>query len=166
MGSVKLDTVCGTNATARNAFEKSGTVESNITGGFENYACFQADRTRLIDLGFRAWLAEAYHVGEQRHLQRRPARFCPMPLYETHLPVASTETSAEFYQEILGLEFAYRDAGRDIVFLWVGTDRRSMLGLWGPMAVYGKFPHRCHLAIAFSLPELLEPARGSIAWVS
>ena len=109
-----------------------------------------------IDIEFRAWLVEDYDVGEQRHLQRRPARICPMHLYETHLPVASTQTSSKFYQEILGLEFAYRDVGRDIVFLWVGTERRSMLGLWGPTTVYGKFPHRCHLAIALSLPELLE----------
>ena len=79
-----------------------------------------------------------------------------MHLYETHLPVANTENSAQFYAEVVGLEFAYRDPGRDIVFLWVGTDRRSMLGLWGPTTLYGKDPHRCHFAIALSLPELLE----------
>jgi len=78
-----------------------------------------------------------------------------MHLYETHLPVADTERSQKFYIEIVGLVFAYRDPGRDIVFLWVGTDRRSMLGLWGPGTAYGRDPHRCHLAFALSLPELL-----------
>ncbi len=82
-----------------------------------------------------------------------------MHLYETHLPVASTEKSAKFYLEIVGLEFAYRDPGRDIVFLWIGPDRRSMLGLWGPTTLYGKEPHRCHLAVALSLPELLESSK-------
>jgi lactoylglutathione lyase len=78
-----------------------------------------------------------------------------MHLYETHLPVANTGNSAQFYLEFVGLAFAYRDPGRDIVFLWVGTDRRSMLGLWGPTTLYGEDPHRCHFAIALSLPELL-----------
>ena len=78
-----------------------------------------------------------------------------MHLYETHLPVASTKTSARFYQEIVGLEFGYRDPGRDIVFLFIGTGKASMLGLWGPTTTYGRDPHRCHFAIAISLPELL-----------
>ena len=78
-----------------------------------------------------------------------------MHLYETHLPVASTETSAKFYVEIVGLEFAYRDPGRDIVFLFIGTGKRSMLGLWGPTTTRGSDPHPCHFAIAISLPELL-----------
>ena len=79
-----------------------------------------------------------------------------MHLYETHLPVANTEKSAQFYQEVVRLEFAYRDPGRDIVFLWIGTERRSMLGLWGPTTLRGKDPHPCHFAIALSLPELIE----------
>jgi len=57
------------------------------------------------------------------------------------------------------LEFAYRDPARDIVFLWIGTDRRSMLGLWGPTTTYGSNPHTCHFAIALPLPDLL--AAGS-----
>jgi lactoylglutathione lyase len=77
-----------------------------------------------------------------------------MHLYETHLAVASTERSAKFYIDQVGLEFAYRDPGRDIVFLWVGPERRSMLGLWGPTTLYGKDPHPAHFALAVSLPEL------------
>ena len=78
-----------------------------------------------------------------------------MHLYETHVPVANTETSAKFYVEVVGLEFAYRDPGRDIAFLWIGNGRRSMLGLWGPTTTYGRQPHQCHFAIAVSLPDLL-----------
>jgi len=78
-----------------------------------------------------------------------------MYLYETHLPVQCTEASQKFYLEVVGLAFAYRDPRRDIVFLWIGDNKRSMLGLWGPGTSYGKRPHQCHLAIAVSLPELL-----------
>jgi lactoylglutathione lyase len=77
-----------------------------------------------------------------------------MYLYETHLPVQSTEASQRFYLDVVGLEFAYRDPTRDIVFVWIGAAKRSMLGLWGPDSSYGQ-PHKCHLAIAMSLPELL-----------
>jgi catechol 2,3-dioxygenase-like lactoylglutathione lyase family enzyme len=54
-----------------------------------------------------------------------------MHLYETHLPVADTEAARRFYVEIVGLHFAHRDLTRDIVFLWAGADRKSMLSLWG-----------------------------------
>lgn len=78
-----------------------------------------------------------------------------MHLYETHLPVTSVDLSLKFYTEIVGLPFAYRDPERDIVFLWIGSDRRSMLGLWGPSTTFGKDLHRCHFAMAVALPELL-----------
>jgi len=70
-----------------------------------------------------------------------------MHLYETHVPVTSTETSAKFYVDIVGLEFAYRDPGRDVVFLWIGTGRAT--------TTRGSHPHPCHFAIALSLPDLL-----------
>jgi lactoylglutathione lyase len=78
-----------------------------------------------------------------------------MHLYETHLPVANTEASKAFYIDVVGLDFAYRDPSRDIVFLWAGKDRRSMLGLWGPGTIYGAHIHKTHLAFAVELPELL-----------
>jgi lactoylglutathione lyase len=78
-----------------------------------------------------------------------------MHLYETHLPVADTENSKAFYVDVVGLEFAYRDPGRDIVFLFIGEGKQSMLGLWGPTTTYGGDPHRCHFAIAIPLAELL-----------
>jgi lactoylglutathione lyase len=82
-----------------------------------------------------------------------------MHLYETHLPVAHTEQATKFYLDVVRLTFAYRDPSRDVVFLWVGADRRSMLGLWGPTTLYGKDSHPCHFAIALLLPELLETGK-------
>src|SRR5205807_6848937 len=67
-----------------------------------------------------------------------------MHLYETHVPVTNTEDSKGFYVSVVGLEFAHRDLTRDIIFLWAGSGRRSMLGLWGPSTAYGRDPHKCH----------------------
>ncbi|KAA0126200.1 VOC family protein [Chryseobacterium sp. SN22] len=51
-------------------------------------------------------------------------------LYETHLQVSNLEKAVRFYTEVLGLEFAHRDETRPIVFLWIGRNKTSMLGLW------------------------------------
>src|SRR5437879_3041183 len=86
-----------------------------------------------------------------------------MYLYETHLPVQSTESSRRFYVDVVRLEFAYRDPTRDAVFLWIGSNRRSMLGLWGPSTPRGSDFHKCHFAIAVSLPELLASGKRLVA---
>lgn len=78
-----------------------------------------------------------------------------MNLYEAHLPVADTDAARRFYVEIVGLRFAHRDLTRDIVFLWAGADRQSMLGLWGPSTTLGREFHKCHIAFAVSLRQLL-----------
>jgi lactoylglutathione lyase len=78
-----------------------------------------------------------------------------MYLYEAHLPVSDTEAARRFYVEIVGLQFAHRDLTRDVVFLWAGADRRSMLGLWGPSTTLGSEFHKCHIAFNVSLDELL-----------
>jgi len=78
-----------------------------------------------------------------------------MHLYEAHLPVSDTEGAQRFYIEIVGLRFAHRDLTRDIVFLWAGANRRSMLGLWGPGTTLGGEFHKCHIAFDVSLAELL-----------
>ena len=82
-----------------------------------------------------------------------------MYLYETHLPVKSTDASRQFYVDIVGLEFAHRDRTRDAVFLWIGGNRRSMLGLWGPGTARGGNFYPGHFAIAVSLPDLLAHGR-------
>ena len=50
-----------------------------------------------------------------------------MHLYETHLPVADTEIAKDFYSEIVGLPFAYRDLTRDIVFLWAASKEQGQI---------------------------------------
>lgn len=77
-----------------------------------------------------------------------------MHLYETHLPVADTKLAQEFYTEIVGLPFAYRDPTRDIVFLWADAKEKAMIGLWGPNTAYGNSETKHHLAFAVSLDEL------------
>ena len=79
-----------------------------------------------------------------------------MHLYETHLPVTDTEASQVFYTRVVGLKFAYRDPTRDIVFLWAGEHRRSMVGLWGPSTTYGRDFHASHIAFGVSLSDLLK----------
>src|SRR5205814_9613348 len=80
-----------------------------------------------------------------------------MHLYETHLAVKDTEISSRFYVDVVGLEYAHRDLTRDVVFLWIGSKKRSMLGLWGPTTPWGQ-SHRCHFAVALALSDLLAAA--------
>ena len=82
-----------------------------------------------------------------------------MHLYETHLPVKDTEVSSGFYVDVVGLDYAHRDLTRDVVFLWIGSKKRSMLGLWGPTTPWGQ-SHRCHFAVALALSDLLAPAHA------
>ena len=81
-----------------------------------------------------------------------------MHLYETHLPVADTEIAKDFYTEVVGLPFAYRDPTRDIVFLWAVSKEQGMIGLWGPTTAYARengIPRKCHVAFAVSFDQLL-----------
>jgi len=78
-----------------------------------------------------------------------------MRLFETHIPVADTKIAESFYKAIVGLSFAYRDPKRDVAFLWIGANRSSMLGLWGPSTTRGSNFYKCHFAIELSLSELL-----------
>jgi lactoylglutathione lyase len=81
-----------------------------------------------------------------------------MHLYETHLPVANTEIAKDFYTEIVGLPLAYRDPGRDIVFLWADSTEKGMIGLWGPNTAYGRengIARKCHVAFALSFDQLV-----------
>ena len=79
-----------------------------------------------------------------------------MHLYETHLSVTDTEASQVFYTRVVGLKFAYRDPTRDIIFLWAGEQRQSMVGLWGPSTTYGRDFQPSHIAFAVSLSDLLK----------
>ena len=79
-----------------------------------------------------------------------------MHLYEAHLPVANTELSKQFYTTVVGLEFAHHDSTRDVVFVWAGADRRSMIGLWGPTTSLGRDFRKGHIAFAVPLAELVQ----------
>ena len=70
--------------------------------------------------------------------------------------MTDTEASQVFYTRVVGLKFAYRDPTRDIVFLWAGEHRQSMVGLWGPSTTYGRDFRASHIAFAVSLSELLK----------
>ncbi len=81
-----------------------------------------------------------------------------MHLYEAHLPVANTEIAKDFYTDVVGLLFAYRDPTRDIVFLWAASKEQGMIGLWGPNTAYGRddgIARKCHVAFALSFDQLL-----------
>ena len=81
-----------------------------------------------------------------------------MHLYETHLPVANTEIAKDFYTDVVGLLFAYRDPTRDIVFLWAASKEQGMIGLWGPTTAYGRddgIARKCHVAFVVSFDQLL-----------
>ncbi|RFS26375.1 VOC family protein [Chitinophaga silvatica] len=51
-------------------------------------------------------------------------------LYETHIQVSNLEKAVQFYTEVLGLELAHYDDNRPIAFLWIGENKKAMLGLW------------------------------------
>lgn len=51
-------------------------------------------------------------------------------LYETHIQVSDLKKSVEFYTRVLGLKLAHYDKNRPIAFLWIGEDKKAMLGLW------------------------------------
>jgi lactoylglutathione lyase len=85
-----------------------------------------------------------------------------MRLYETHLPVANTEIARDFYTDVVGLPFAYRDPTRDIIFLWAGSKEEGMIGLWGPSTAYGRengIALKCHVAFAVSFDQLLSATK-------
>src|SRR5438045_8656609 len=81
------------------------------------------------------------------------------------LPVKDTEVSSRFYIDVVGLEYAYRDLTRDVVFLWIGSNKRSMLGLWGPTTPWSQ-SRRCHFAVAVALSDLLAAGSYLGAFVS
>ena len=81
-----------------------------------------------------------------------------MHLYETHLPVANTEIAKDFYTEIVGLRFAYRDPASRHRFLWADSRKRNDRlmgtehGLWQRKR---NVREKCHVAFAVSFDQLL-----------
>lgn len=51
-------------------------------------------------------------------------------IYETHLHVRNLEKAINFYQNKLGLSLAKKLLKRRVAFIWVGENKKQMLGLW------------------------------------
>jgi|SoiMethySBSTD1v2_1073268.scaffolds.fasta_scaffold25593_4 Predicted ring-cleavage extradiol dioxygenase len=51
-------------------------------------------------------------------------------LFEVHLTVRDLDDAIRFYRDIVGLTLAHVTKGRQSAFLWIGTARHAMLGLW------------------------------------
>lgn len=75
-------------------------------------------------------------------------------LFEAHLLVADVEASARFYQEVVGLQVAYRMPDRAAALLWAGADETSMIGLWS--AGSAPIGMQLHLAFRVSLRDVLD----------
>ena len=63
------------------------------------------------------------------------------------------ERSITFYRDIVGLEFAYRLAEREVAFFWIGGHGHSMLGLWSGSPTPNAM--RLHVAFALDLDAVL-----------
>lgn len=78
-------------------------------------------------------------------------------LFEVHLTVRDLDVAIGFYGDIVGLTLAHVTRGREAAFLWIGSGRNAMLGLWAA----GAAPQTVTLHTAFrvSLPDVLEAPR-------
>jgi catechol-2,3-dioxygenase len=75
-------------------------------------------------------------------------------LYETHIQVNNLENAVKFYTEVLGLQFAHYDETRPIAFLWIGENKKAMLGLWEQSGSI----HKRHFAFSCSKDFILKDA--------
>ncbi len=83
-------------------------------------------------------------------------------LFEVHLTVRDLDVSIGFYQDILGLTLAHVIRRRQAAFLWIGSSRKAMLGLWAagpaPQAVTLHTAFRVNPAEVLAAPDLLRHA--------
>ncbi|MDR6513764.1 VOC family protein [Chryseobacterium camelliae] len=75
-------------------------------------------------------------------------------LYETHIQVSNLGNAVQFYTQILGLELAHYDETRPIAFLWIGVNKKAMLGLWEQQGNL----HKRHFAFSCSKDFILKDA--------
>jgi lactoylglutathione lyase len=69
----------------------------------------------------------------------------PGGLFETHLTVRNLDVAIGFYRDVVGLTVAHLGRDHQAAFLWIGSDRQSMLGLWAA----GSAPQSVTLHTAF-----------------
>ena len=80
-------------------------------------------------------------------------------LFEVHLTVRDLDAAIGFYRDIVGLTLAHLTRGREAAFLWIGSGRNAMLGLWAagaaPQAVTLHTAFRVSVADVLAAPRLL-----------
>lgn len=83
-------------------------------------------------------------------------------LFEVHLTVRNLDEAIRFYRDIVGLTLAHVASGRRAAFLWIGSDRKAMLGLWAagsaPQAVTLHTAFRVSWADVLAAPDFLRKA--------
>ena len=57
-------------------------------------------------------------------------------LFEVHLTVRDLDVALGFYCDIVGLTVGYVTRSRQAAFLWGGSARTAMLGLWAAGAAH------------------------------
>jgi lactoylglutathione lyase len=83
-------------------------------------------------------------------------------LFEVHLTVRSLDTAMDFYRDIVGLSVAHVAMERRAAFLWIGSARNGMLGLWevgsGPQSLTLHTAFRVSVPDVFAAPAVLRRA--------
>ena len=83
-------------------------------------------------------------------------------LFEVHLTVRHLDVAIAFYCDIVGLTVAHVTTERKAAFLWIGPERKAMLGLWAagsaPQAVTLHTAFRVNSADVLAAPTLLRNA--------
>jgi lactoylglutathione lyase len=83
-------------------------------------------------------------------------------LFEAHLTVRDLDVAIVFYRDVIGLTLAHVTREREAAFLWIGSGRNTMLGLWAagaaPQSVTLHTAFLVSLADVLAAPEFLRTA--------
>jgi lactoylglutathione lyase len=83
-------------------------------------------------------------------------------LFEVHLTVRDLGVAIGFYRDIVGLSLAHVTEAREAAFLWIGSGRDAMLGLWAagtaPQTVTMHTAFRVTRADVLAAPSFLRNA--------
>ena len=86
----------------------------------------------------------------------------PSDLFEVHLTVRNLDVAIGFYRDFVGFTLAHVTSDHQAAFLWIGPDRKAMLGLWAtgpaPQRVTLHTAFRVKLADVLAAPDFLRNA--------